>query len=295
MRGVHAMLAEIYKKDGHADWAAKEEEKERELPPLNCNDAGVTSSVSPGVLRGKQSSNSQKLECNFWAGRYGDVVTSSKDIKTAEAYFWRTRAYNELARQAFSGLAQLPPSAEAHEMMAQTHFNRRNFAASTKEWQEALKLSPGNPYYRQGLAISLSSSGDYDGARKLLEELIKQAPDSAELDYWLGFTLLSLGDVEAAIPFLEKGVAGDPTVLPAQRDLARAYLRVGQIEKAIPHLKAALPIDEQGSLYWQLAQAYRKSGQRELQREMLEKFQQIQTSATAEKKKFEEQIEITPP
>jgi len=294
MRGVHVMVAEIYKKDGHSDWAVIEEEKERKLPPLDCPPSGA-SSAAPDLLRGNQKSNSQKLECDFWAGQYNEVVASSKDGKTAEAIFWRIRAHNELARQAFSHLVQLPPSAEGHEMIAQMHFNRRDFAASTKEWQEALKFSPGNPYYRQGLAISLSSSGDYDGARQILEDLIKQAPDSAELNYWFGFTLLSLGDARKAIPFLEKGVDGDPTVLPAQRDLARAYMQVGQIEKAIPHLRAALPIDEQGSLYWQLAQAYRKSGQKELQQQMLEKFQQIQISAMAEKKKFEEKIEITPP
>jgi hypothetical protein len=56
-----------------------------------------------------------------------------------------------------------------------------------------------------------------------------------------------------------------------------------------------LPIDEEGGLYYLLAQAYRKSGQKELEREMLKKFQEIQGSATVEKKRFEQQIQITPP
>jgi predicted Zn-dependent protease len=128
-----------------------------------------------------------------------------------------------------------------------------------------------------------------------LEKLIQRSPDSPELNYWFGFTLLGLENPGAAIPFLEKGVEGDPAVLPAHRDLARAYLRVGETEKALPHLKAALPIDEDGGLYHLLAQAYRKNGQRELERETLKKFQQIQSSATAEKKRFEQQIQITPP
>jgi tetratricopeptide (TPR) repeat protein len=295
MRGVHARVAEIYRRDGHTDWAAVEEEKEGKLPPLDCSGAGELALTGLSALPPNHGNKSPKLECDFWAGRYREVIASPKEAKTAEAIFWRTRAYSELARQAFDRLAQLPPSAEAHEMMAKTHFSRRNYAASTKEWQDALKFSPANPYYRQGLAISLSASGDYDGARQLLEDLVKQSPDSAELNYWLGFTLLGLENPGAAIPFLEKGVAGDPTVLPARRDLARAYLRVGQTEKAIPHLKAALPIDEGGSLYYQLAQAYRKSGQRELERETLKKFQETESSAAAEKKRFEQQIQITPP
>jgi Tfp pilus assembly protein PilF len=107
--------------------------------------------------------------------------------------------------------------------------------------------------------------------------------------------MLGLDKPEAAIPLLEKGVQGDPTVLPAHKDLARAYLRVGQVEKAIPHLKIALPIDEEGGLYYLLATAYRKIGQRELEKEMLSKFQEVQASAAAEKNKFKQQIQITPP
>ena len=124
---------------------------------------------------------------------------------------------------------------------------------------------------------------------------MRQSPDSVELNYWLGFTLLGLEKAEDAVPYLERAVRGDPTVLQPQRDLARAYLRVGQVEKAIPHLKTALPLDDDGTLYYQLAQAYRKAGQRELERQMLVKFREIQSSTGAEKKKFEKSLEITPP
>jgi tetratricopeptide (TPR) repeat protein len=277
MRGIHATLAAIYRREGHSDWAATEEERERKLPPLNC------------------SGSSEELECVFWEKRYNEVVALSKEAKTADALFWRTRACSELAQQAFDRLAQLPASAEAHELMAKVYFGQRRFGLSTKEWQEALKLSPGNPYYRQGLAISLSASSDYEPARQIMADLIKELPDSPELNYWLGFTMLGLDKPEAAIPLLEKGVQGDPSVLPAHKDLARAYLRVGEVDKAIPHLKIALPIDEDGGLYYLLATAYRKNGQKELEKEMLAKFQEIQASTAAEKKKFDEQIQITPP
>ena len=280
MRGVHSRLADIYRKEGHADWAALEDEKERKMAPLDCG--------APG-------NNSQRLECDFWAGRYREVEAASRNAKAAEEIFWRTRACSELARQSFDRLSRLPASAEGHELMAKLYFGRRNFGLSAKEWREALKLSPGNPYYRQGLAISLSASSDYEAAQQIMGDLVKESPDSAELNYWFGVTLLGLDKADAAIPFLEKGVKGDPSVLPAHKDLARAYLRVGQIEKAMPHLNAALPIDEEGSLYYQLALAYRRTGQKELEKQTLKKFQEIQDSAANEKKKFEQQAQITPP
>jgi len=296
LRGVHAAVAEIYRKSGHGDWAIVEEEKERQLPPLNCGihqglREGRANSAVPA--RANRSNRAREIECDFMAGRYHKIV--AENSQTAEQYYWRTRAYNELARQAFSHLADLPPSAEVHELLAKIHFSQKSYASAAKDWNEALKFSPGNSYYEQGLAIALSAGGNHETARPLLEKAMRQSPDSVELNYWLGFTLLGLEKAEDAVPYLERAVRGDPTVLQPQRDLARAYLRVGQVEKAIPHLKTALPLDDDGTLYYQLAQAYRKAGQRELERQMLVKFREIQSSTGAEKKKFEKSLEITPP
>jgi tetratricopeptide (TPR) repeat protein len=303
MRGIHTAVAEIYRRISQPDWAAIEEEKERKLPALDCggSDAASLAALATSPKNAVASSGREgrflgrKLECEFWAGRYEQVIASSKAGRTAEAYFWRTRAYNELARRAFSRLAQLPPSAEVHELLGTIHFNRKKYSESAKEWEEALKFAPGNWYYRERLAISLSSSHDYEGARRLLEDLIMRSPNSAELNYWLGFTLLGLLEADKALPFLEKAVVADSTVLAAHRELARAYLQLGKDEKAVPHLKAALPADEDGSLYYQLARAYRNVGQLELAKEMLKKFREIEAPAAAGKKIPERESEITPP
>jgi predicted Zn-dependent protease len=171
MRGVHAALAEIYRKTKHPDWAATEEEKERALPPPDCR--------------------AEKLECNFREGRYLELVASSEGSETPESYYWRTRAFNQLALESFSSLGQLPPSAEMHELMAKIESNRRQYVESAREWREAVKLSPGDPHLQQGLAIALFQSGDLEGAQGILEELLKRQPDSPELNYMLGDTLLN--------------------------------------------------------------------------------------------------------
>lgn len=296
LHGIHTAIAEIYRKSRHGDWATIEEEKEHQLPPLSCTghqgarDEGA-SSATPS--RGDRGDSTRDLECDFQAGRYREILAVNS--QTAEQYYWRTRASNELARQAFSRLAELPPSGEVHELLAKIHFSQKSYADAAKNWEEALKLSPGNSYYQQGLAVSLAAAGNYEAARPLLEQETKRAPESAELNYWLGFTLLGLEKPQEAVPYLERAVRREPTVLPPQRDLARAYLRIGQLEKAIPHLRAALPLDEDGTLYYQLAQAYRKAGRKELEKQMLVKFREMQSSATAEKKNLEKNLEITPP
>lgn len=275
MRGVHAALAQVYRETGHPDWAATEEDRERQLGPPDCS--------------------SSTLECQFLEGRYLELVESAHGQPTVESWYWRVRAYNQLALQALSRLTQLPPSPEAHALLAEIHRNQRRPRESVEEWKKALELSPGNPWLQQGLAISLRMAGDHTAARPILEGLLKQEPDSAELNFLLGDTLLDLQKVEEALPFLRKAVERDPALLAAHSSLARAYLQIGQGQQATPHLKAALSLDEDGSLHYQLARAYQSSGQPELAREMLSKYQEITRLATEVKKTLTQEFEITPP
>ncbi len=292
MRGAHAALGEIYKSTGHPEWAAIEEEKERKMPPPDCNGGlsqpGGGDPQPPDLI-------TQKLECNFLAGRYRELVAAAKEAKTTESYYWRTRAYNQLALEAFSRLGQLSPSPEMHELIAKLESNRGQYAESAKEWQEALKLSPGNPNIETGLATALFQSSDLQGARALFQDLLKREPDSAELNYMLGDTVLRLQRPEEAIPLLRRAIASDPHLLAAHGSLARAYLQLGQAERAIPHLKATLSLDEDGSLHYQLGRAYQARGEPELAREMLKKYQEIHRAVEAANKTVEKEVQITPP
>ncbi|MFB3922944.1 MAG: tetratricopeptide repeat protein [Terriglobia bacterium] len=275
LRGVHAGLAEVYRKANHPDWAAAEEEKERALPSPDCT--------------------AKKLECDFRAGNFLQVVAGSQGDKSDEALYWRTSAFNRLALESFARLGQLPPSAEMHELLARMESERRQYVESAKEWEKALELSPANPSLKEGLAIALFRSGDLPRARALFEELLKREPDSAVLNYMLGDTLLNSQKPQEAVPLLRKALVLEPGLLGAQASLARAYLAIGDAEKAVPHLKAALSIDEDGSLHYQLARAYQARGEQALAREMLKKYRELHATQEAENKAVEKEVEITPP
>jgi tetratricopeptide (TPR) repeat protein len=98
-----------------------------------------------------------------------------------------------------------------------------------------------------------------------------------------------------ALPFLQKAIHGDPALLPAHASLARTYLALGQADRAIPHLKAALPIDEDGSLHYQLGRAYQARGQAELARQTLKQYQEIHAKQETEKQSLNREMQITPP
>ena len=275
LRGLHMALAEIYRQTGHSEWAEIEEKKESQDPPPECI--------------------SQTLECDFLAGRYNELMVAAQGMNTPDSFYWRSRAYNELALQAFTQLGQLPPSAELHELKAHIYNSQKRYAEAASEWREALKLSPADVEFQKQLAISLKLGEDYSAALPLFQALLRQQSSSAELNYLTGDTLLDLQRAEEAIPFLKRAVVHDAKSLAAHKSLARAELAAGKAMAAIPHLKLALPSDEDGSLHFQLAQAYRASGQPELAKKTLAEYQAIQHSAATAREAAKRETEVTAP
>jgi predicted Zn-dependent protease len=275
LRGLHKAVAEIYRQTGHPDWADSEENKELQLPSPDCR--------------------TQTLECRFRARHYNELIAAAKAAKTADSFYWRSRAYNELALDAFTRLGQLPPSAELHELKARIYNSQKRYSEAAGEWREAQKLSTADAQIQKQLAISLKLSQDYGAALPLLQGLLQQQPASAELNYLVGDTLLDQQRVEEALPLLKRAVSRDPKFLAAHKSLARADLAAGKASEAIPHLKAALPTDDDGSLHYQLAQAYQASGQPELAKKILVDYQMIQRAAAVEREATKRATEITPP
>ena len=230
LRGLHRALAEIYRQTEHPDWAAVEEEKESQLPSPDCA--------------------KQTLECDYIAGRYSELVAAAKGGSTSESYYWRSRAYNELALRAFAQLGELAPSVELHQLKANILNSQKKYSEAAGEWREALKLSPGDAELEKQLAISLKLGQDNSAALELFKSLLRQQPASGELNYLTGDTLLDLQRAEEAIPLLKRAAIHDPKSLAVHKSLARAELATGKVMDAIPHLKAALPSDDDGSLAW---------------------------------------------
>jgi predicted Zn-dependent protease len=274
LRGLHTGVAQIYRQTGHPDWAETEDRKESQLPAPDCH--------------------IEKLECQFNAGEFDELTVAAKQ-PNAESFYWQSRAYNELALQAFAKLGQLPPSPELHELKAHIYNSQKKYSEAASEWREALKLSPTDTQIKKDLAISLKLGQDYEAALPLLQALLREQPTSAELNFLVGDTLLDRERADEALPLLQRAVTRDPKSLAAHKSLARAELAAGKPVQAIPHLKLALPTDEDGTLHYQLAQAYRASGQTELAKKALQEYEQIQRSAAAARESAKQETVITPP
>ncbi len=275
MRGLYAGLAAVYEATGHRDWAKTAMEREEGIPGPDCS--------------------VDRAECAFGQGDDLAVIKLTAGKKTPGALYWRARAFSRLAAEAFVKLNQLPPSLEGHELMARVHRAQGRHLEAVREWRNALKLAPGDPALERELAISLHQSRNFKEAQAVFARLLKKDPGSAELNFYLGDCLLNLQRVEEAIPYLEKSVRADPKFLGARSSLARAYLAVHRGADAIPHLRAALPIDRDGSLHYQLARALREAGDLAAAREMMRKYQEIRRNKENERRELEKAAEIRAP
>jgi tetratricopeptide (TPR) repeat protein len=259
-------IAVVYRATDHPDWAAAEERKLKSSPAFDCA--------------------RQKAACDFQAGRYLQAAASPSP-------YWRARASNQLALEAYSKLGTLPESLELHAIKAEIASNNGRHLEAAGEWRAALKLSPYDVTIQQSLAAELHDAGDYQAALEVLSRLNPEA--SAGVAFLTGDSLLRSEHPDQAIPLLDIALKLDPKLLPAHASMGLALTRTGKQAEAVPHLEAALPIDDDGSLHYQLARAYQASGDAAKSRETMAKYQAIQQKNEAEKRDLEEKAQITQP
>ena len=276
LHGIHAALAEVYRKTGHPDWAAAEDAKERGLPAPDCK--------------------AHPSECGFIGGHHLEAATLPKAATPSpEALFWQAKAANELALQAFFRLGQLPPSVELHQLRAEIARNQNQHMESVKEWRAALELSAGNPRLEQELAVSLFMAQDYRAALGEATALLKTNPQSPELNFVAGDSLLRLEEPEKAVEYLQKALSADPKLLAAHASLGLALSRLNKYAEAVPHLEKSLELDDDGSLHYQLVRAYQATGDRDKARTVMAQYQEILKKIEQQKQEAAREAQIGPP
>jgi tetratricopeptide (TPR) repeat protein len=271
---IHQGLARVYRNTGHEDWAAAEEKEGQD--------------VAPGCA-------AQTPRCRFVHGDFLGTVKLAAPATTPEALFWATKAYNELALQAFERLGQLPESVELHAVKAQIFHDHGQDREAANEWRAALALDPGDEHLKTELASSLFLAHDYQSAMPMIEALLAADPKSPDLNFMLGESLWRTQQSAKALPYLEAALRINPGMLPAHAALGLVLVSLDRNAEAIPHLEKAVTLDDDGSLHYSLARAYRAAGNADRARENMETYQKIQRQNNQVNEELARQAEITAP
>ena len=188
--------------------------------------------------------------------------------------YWRTKAANDLAMQAFFRLGQLPESLELHQLRAEIARDSGRPREAVEEWRATLRLAPGDARARRELAVSLFMANDYRAAFEEASALMKTGA-SAELNFIAGDSLLRLEEAEKAEGYLRAALKADPKMAAAGASLGLALSRLGRFSEAAPLLERSLTLDDDGSLHYQLARAYQAAGLSEKARVEMGKYQEL--------------------
>lgn len=207
------------------------------------------------------------------------ILQLSLHARGPEELYWRSRAYSELARSAVERLSSLPPSTEQHELLAVALQRAGRRAEAVAEWREASRIARADQRIRGELARSLRLNRQYDEAAPLLEEQARLDPARAEWQFELGDCLVSQGHPEQAVGHLTRAVELRPTALEYRALLGQVLLQSGHPQAAVVQLEKASAVDRDGSIHFQLANAYRSLGKLELARKALARQKELQAAA----------------
>ena len=125
-----------------------------------------------------------------------------------------------------------------------------------------------------------SAGSDLLDARKAFEEELALDPTNANAAYELGEMHRKAGDFEAARKLFEQALANDPAFEQALVGLGRTLVALDRPADAIPHLRTAIKVNPESDVaYYQLAQAYRQTGNAAEQEKALASFKRLRNAA----------------
>jgi predicted Zn-dependent protease len=198
--------------------------------------------------------------CAFAASKLRDVLSLTERTTAPEALFWRVKALDALAFEAFERLRAMPPSSERHTLVGLWYLDHDDAALAETELRAALALAPGLTTIVDDLAASYSRQRKFDDTIALLQPLQSKGDLSARGSFLYGDALVELQRLDEAIPILESAARRDPNQPIIRSTLGRALVLADRAAEALPHLQAARVSDRDGSVYYQLAQAYQRLG-----------------------------------
>jgi tetratricopeptide (TPR) repeat protein len=179
-----------------------------------------------------------------------------------EALYWTIKANEQVAFQALGKYEELAPNSErTHLLVGDIYRQRDRYEDAEVQYRQALVLQPGDPAALLGLAWAQFGNGELVPALATAKEALQHSPSDPEVNLVIGEILVEQHDFTDAESYLKRSLSAKPQMLP------HIYALLGHIDEqegrnqdAIRDLLLGLPSDEDGSVHYQLAQAYRRVG-----------------------------------
>ncbi len=244
------------------------------------------SQVLKPALETLDSAQQQLLaSCSFDTG---DFLTTSKVAEHQKAnpatlvrgLYWETKADQELAIAALMRADEIDPnSSQMHILTGDVFRQKRRWSEAEAEYRKALAIDPASRGARLSLAIVLFTELKTDESMAITKSLLVESPDDAEANLLAGEILVQGHQFEEAEPYLSRCQKLDPDLMPRLHVLlGQVYAATNRIPEAISEYKQGLASDGDGSIHYQLARLYEKSGNKDAAAEAIRESQQLRRS-----------------
>lgn len=261
LRELHESVAEIYERTGHHEWAVAERRRAAALPAIDC-------------MHGRTPA------CLYAAGEYQAVLGASLG-ETAEDLHWAARSHAQLAERYFKDLQALPESVDQLRLLASIFGTQGEHAEAGAAIQRALELRRNDGRLQRQLAEHLFFAGRGNAALPWLERFCDEDPHDPRWPSMLGSLMAGRQELQRAVTLLEAALDLPGAPASASLDLGRSYLALGEPAAAIKHLAAARALDTDGSVHYQLAQAYQRTGLRDEASQAMAVYREISARVQA--------------
>lgn len=127
----------------------------------------------------------------------------------------------------------------AHQVLGELYLYENKLSEATAQFEQELKINPGNPAAYYKLADAYSRAQKFDEAEKLLQRSIWLDSTSSGPYILLGKVLEKKGETELAVRALLRALAMDPNNSVTHHLLGQSYRTLGRMEDAERELKLA--------------------------------------------------------
>jgi tetratricopeptide (TPR) repeat protein len=215
--------------------------------------------------------------CAYSTGDYRNGFDAAAILTTnagtqAEGLYWETKSAQKLASEALSRASELDSSSpKLHVLLGDLYRQRDYFPDAEQEYRKALALQPEDTGALFGLSLALLADQQTDEAFRLAQAALRRSIDDAELNGLMGEILCAQHQYSEAEPYLKKALSTKRELVPhVHALLGKVYAQTDRTQQAIAELKLGLADDKDGSLHYQIARLYLKTGNRNSAKEAFE-------------------------
>jgi tetratricopeptide (TPR) repeat protein len=220
--------------------------------------------------------------CAFYAGDYRTASLAARRLVTfptsrQAGLYWESRAGERLAIAALTRAGEIDAnSPRMHVLLGDVYRQKRRWGDAESEYRKALVLEPEDRSGRLGLAIALFEDGNGEAAFATEKGLLQKNPEDPEANLLAGEILAQQHRYADAESYLNKVRGTKPEFMPRLHALlGEVYANTDRIPEALAEFKLGITSDEDGSIHFQMARLYQKTGDKKAAAEAFQASQQL--------------------